>query len=155
MKLTRLSDFIRGVVATRQLPPVEASAKPPTVLMKMDIEGEEPESRSACHIYLFSCNSSLSLIFQGAEVETLSDMMLTGAFQFVTRTMVEFHDRLTSDARRGAMSVDLRKGLEALQKVLGKQLIKSVDDESYGQSDFPLPKCNPKQEERQASSVKT
>jgi hypothetical protein len=78
----------------------------------------------------------------GSEVETLADLLVTGSFQHITKTMVEFHHRLASTPERMSLSQDLEKGLQSLKVITGGRFDLGVlDDESYGDTDFALPQC--------------
>ena len=77
--------------------------KPPTVLMKMDIEG--------------------------SEVEVLPDMLWRGAMSHIDRVLIEFHTRLVS---HNVFRMGLSLSLPLLMKVMAPKLIyRPADDEKY------------------------
>merc|ERR1712029_1130599 len=123
IRLVRLSQFLQEVVAKRKLPPGTYGSRPPKVLMKMDIEG--------------------------SEVDVLPDILLNGGLGAVNGLQIEFHDRLEVIPERQAASLQLDKILYELS-ILCTNLqssgydfnLISIDDETYGTSDFPLPNCN-------------
>lgn len=69
VRLIRLAKFINEVVASRYLRESDPIS-PPSVLMKMDIEG--------------------------AELEVISDMLVSGAMRHVNLTMIEWHWHITA-----------------------------------------------------------
>ena len=74
VNLLKLSDFINNVVATRKIYPLSSSekydenVKPPTVMMKLDIEG--------------------------SEVDVVSDLLFSGSLKNLDVTMIEWHHDL-------------------------------------------------------------
>ena len=74
VNLIKLSDFINNVVATRKIYPLSSSEKseenmkPPTVMMKLDIEG--------------------------SEVDVVSDLLFSGSLKHLDVTMIEWHHDL-------------------------------------------------------------
>ena len=75
VNLIRLSDFIHHVVATRKIPNLESfekEFKPPTVIMKLDIEG--------------------------SEVDVVSDLLFSGSLKHLNIAMIEWHQDLMEDA---------------------------------------------------------
>ena len=75
VKLIRLSDFIHHVVATRKIPNLESFEKefqPPTVIMKLDIEG--------------------------SEVDVVSDLLFSESLKYLNIAMIEWHQDLMEDA---------------------------------------------------------
>ena len=76
VNLIRLSDFINDVVANRIIPltPADKSGKdikPPTVLMKIDIEG--------------------------SELEVVSDLLFAGSLQHIDAAIIEWHQHIMKD----------------------------------------------------------
>ena len=115
INLVRLSDFVHDYVAQRSLSFYNATSLPPTVLMKMDIEG--------------------------SEIEVLTDLLLTGSFLTIDNTIIEFHDWLANTEERKAQSKSLREALGAMEKISQKFKLVEVDDESYLNASPELPKC--------------
>ena len=76
VNLIKLSDFINDVVANRIVPltPSDKSGKdikPPTVLMKIDIEG--------------------------SELEVVSDLLFAGSLQHIDAAIIEWHQHIMKD----------------------------------------------------------
>ena len=76
VNLIKLSDFINDVVANRIVPltPADKSGKdikPPTVLMKIDIEG--------------------------SELEVVSDLLFAGSLQHIDAAIIEWHQHIMKD----------------------------------------------------------
>ena len=123
--LIRLSDFLKNVVGTREIPESGISEiLPPKVAMKMDVEG--------------------------SEVDVVPDLIFTGGLQYINTIMVECHERLEKLPERKLAQHQLEKIIETLseysQNMKGNggrfdfQLV-NLDDESYGTSKLDLPKC--------------
>lgn len=74
VNMIKLSDFINNIVATRKISPLSSAEKldlnikPPTVMMKLDIEG--------------------------SEVDVVSDLLFSGSLKHVDVTMIEWHHDL-------------------------------------------------------------
>ena len=120
--LLRLSKFVNEVVATRRIPkPRTSSPLPPSVVMKMDIEG--------------------------SEVEVVPDLVLEGSFTHINRVMIEWHEGLASSMNRLEATKKARGMVERLESLTkeGKNeeafKIIAMDDETYFASSFPLPRC--------------
>jgi len=119
----RLADYILQKVVTRKLPYQLGQLDiKPSVLMKMDIEG--------------------------SELEVLTDLVATGTLQFIDLTMVEFHPSSYKKNDSRADFIDgLKKSVETLTYISHKLRLQSVinvstlDDESYANVTFPLPRC--------------
>lgn len=103
------------IVAQRSIDRSNATSQPPTVLMKMDIEG--------------------------SEIEVLTDLLLTGAFLHIDNTVIEFHDWLANSEERKAQSITLRDALSAMEKISHKFRLVEVDDESFLNASPELPNC--------------
>ena len=94
----------------------EGSSRPlPYVLMKMDIEG--------------------------SELEVLSDMLLSGSMGVVNESMIEFHAFLFPAKQRKLDLNLLEEVLKMLARSTGTFKVSSLDDETYFDAKFPLPKC--------------
>ena len=120
--LLRLSKFVNEVVAKRRIPkPRISSPLPPSVVMKMDIEG--------------------------SEVEVVPDLVLEGSFTHINRVMIEWHEGLASSMNRLEATKKARGMVERLESLTkeGKNeeafKIIAMDDETYFASSFPLPRC--------------
>ena len=123
ISLIRLVDFLNNVVAMRRLPMTPTGEGPPRVLMKMDIEG--------------------------SELEVLTDMVITGALQYVSLALIEFHPlSYQKNSTRQLGILNLKKSIATLQTI-SKNLnlsstyhVASFDDEHYYNSSFALPNCS-------------
>ena len=124
--MIRLSEFILQKVMTRKLPnmiPKENNHQSPQILMKMDIEG--------------------------SELEVLTDMVITGALQYVSLALIEFHPlSYQKNSTRQIGILNLKKSIATLQTI-SKNLnlsstyhVASFDDEHYYNSSFALPNCD-------------
>jgi len=124
-KMIRLADYILKKVITRKLPAflnLEEMEIKPNVLMKMDIEG--------------------------SELEVLSDLVVTGALQYIDLAMVEYHSQsfYKTDFRSSAIS-GLEKAMDTFNYLSNTLRLKSVynvktfNDDSYTNVNFPLPEC--------------
>ena len=124
--MIRLSEFILQKVMTRKLPnviPKEYDHQSPQILMKMDIEG--------------------------SELEVLTDMVITGALQYVSLALIEFHPlSYQKNSTRQLGILNLKKSIATLQTI-SKNLnlsstyhVASFDDEHYYNSSFALPNCS-------------
>ena len=125
VKMIRLSSFLRDVVATRKIGPVNIN-KPPEVVMKMDIEG--------------------------SEVDVIADLVLSGSIKYINLLMVEWHRRSLLLKERQLASDQLDNLLRKLSEFCNthraytknRQLCRftnlHMDDEKYFKSDFDLPK---------------
>ena len=124
VKLVRLSEFLKNVVGTRNIPTPSSKIYPPKVLVKMDIEG--------------------------SEVDVIPDLIFSGGLQYINIIMVEWHERLEKLPERKMA----KRRLESVLKLLsdysqnmkdhgGKFDFKLViiDDETYATSKFDLPNC--------------
>ena len=126
VRLVRLAKFLREVVGARKVPKLENEDRKPTVLMKIDIEG--------------------------SEIEVIPDILFSGGLGVVNGLMVEFHERLEKLEARKAAHAKLESVLQQLSE-FSKSMSKhggqfnftmhTIDDETYGTSRFPLPKCWP------------
>jgi len=122
IRLVRLSQFLLQTVGRRKLPPATKGQGPPRVLMKMDIEG--------------------------SEIDVLPDILFNGGLSAVNGLMIEFHSRLEKLPQRKASHQKLNDILNQLSS-FSKNLpssgydfsIVNLDDETYGTSNEPLPKC--------------
>ena len=121
-----MSEFILQKVMTRKLPNViskENNHQSPQILMKMDIEG--------------------------SELEVLTDMVITGALQYVSLALIEFHPlSYQKNSTRQLGILNLKKSIATLQTI-SKNLnlsstyhVASFDDEHYYNSSFALPNCS-------------
>jgi len=124
IKMIRFSDYLLKTVATRKLP-LKAAVETPRVVIKMDIEG--------------------------AELEVVPDMFLTGAFKVVDNLHGEWHGchvplvdcRLTLQLEKAAKLLgELSQGLEHQFEAI------SLEDETYSgmplageEVEDPLPTC--------------
>lgn len=92
----------------------------------------------------------------------MTDLVLSGATQYITLIMIEFHPHLTTDKQRKALAEDLATGLkvrcmltqprtkninhshfQAMTVISkGKLGLSEVDDESFGFSEAKFPKCH-------------
>ena len=121
IQLIRLSQFLLDVVGRRKLPTV-ASSRPPTVVMKMDIEG--------------------------SEIDVLPDILFNGGLGAINTLAIEFHERLEIIPARKLAHKQLEEILQKLND-LTKTIkedhynfkILNVDDETYGTSNEKLPHC--------------
>ena len=76
VNVIRLSDFINNVVATRSIPSAtenltKEKIQPPTVIMKLDIEG--------------------------SEVDVVADLIFSGSFKHLDVAMIEWHQEMMRD----------------------------------------------------------
>lgn len=124
ISMIRFSDFLLKTVSTRKLP-LKAAVETPRVVVKMDIEG--------------------------AELEVVPDMFLTGAFRVVDNLHGEWHGchvplvdcRLTLQLEKAAKLLgELSQGLEHQFEAI------SLEDETYSgmplageEVEDPLPTC--------------
>ena len=127
IQLKRLSEFINGVVAKRKLSPADTSSKNlvhPHVVMKMDIEG--------------------------TEVNVVPDLVMSGALQHVDLVMTEWHHgNFAGEKRNHSKRADeVMRGLAKVvdetyheEKLYRRIKVITMDDETYFNSTFPLPKC--------------
>ena len=126
--LIRLSEFLKDVVATRKLPKLqregigskETVSRQPRVVMKMDIEG--------------------------SEVDVIPDLIFTGGLQFINSIMVEWHERLEKLTERIESQKILSEVIENLSEYSRMMStfdfsLVNLDDETYFDSRFDLPKC--------------
>ena len=74
IRLLRLSQFLLDVVGKRKLPPSPGGGQPPTVLMKMDIEG--------------------------SEIDVLPDILFNGGLSVINGLFIEFHERMEKKPSR-------------------------------------------------------
>ncbi len=73
----------------------------------------------------------------GSEVDVIPDLIRTGAMDKVHLAYIEWHPRWQrTEERRNSYW----KALEMVKDYKGCLI--RMDDESYGQSDFPLPSCD-------------
>ena len=104
VKVLHLSEFVLQVVARRKLP--KAIDKPwsrqPTVLMKLDIEGDTG------NILLNSGHRYFPTTISGSEIEVVPDLLLSGAFAHINATMIEWHERLAKGDERKKISRKLQ-----------------------------------------------
>ena len=121
--MIRLSEFILQKVMTRKLANVISKEnQSPQIVMKMDIEG--------------------------SELEVLTDMVITGALQYVSLALIEFHPlSYQKNSTRQLGILNLKKSIATLQTI-SKNLnlsstyhVASFDDEHYYNSSFALPNC--------------
>ena len=121
IRLVRLSNFLKNVVAKRTLPMYNA-ASPPRLVIKMDIEG--------------------------SEIDVIPDLIFNGGLRYINILMVEWHARYERiEARRKAHS-QLREILRSVS-IFDKQMedtgdnhdfrFKDIDDETYQLDNFKLP----------------
>ena len=121
VRLLRLAKFLREVVGPRKIPKLWNEDRMPTVLMKLDIEG--------------------------SEIEVIPDILFSGGLGVVNGLMVEFHGRLEKLEARKVAHSKLKSVLQQLSefsKSMSNQFnftMHTIDDETYGTSRFPLPKC--------------
>jgi len=121
--LLRLSQFLLDVVGKRKLPSKGSSSRrPPTVVMKMDIEG--------------------------SEIDVLPDILFNGGLGVINALVIEFHERLEKIPTRKAAHNQLQEILhklndftESIKDDHYNFKIINVDDESYGNSNERLPHC--------------
>ena len=84
----------------------------------------------------------LTLHFSGSELEVMSDLIVTGAVQYINVSIIELHERLTNDKERKELIQQLQDGIAAVDKISnGGFGLQEVDDETYGGSNFDLPIC--------------
>ena len=88
------------------------------------------------------------LDIEGSELEVLTDLVAMGTLQFIDLTMVEFHPSSYKKNDSRADFIDgLKKFVETLTYISQKLRLQSVinvstlDDESYANVTFPLPRC--------------
>ena len=77
----------------------------------------------------------------GSEIEVLTDLLLSGSLTKINKTLIEFHDWMAATPERKSHSAALRSSLKAMQKISGRFELLAIDDESYGTSNFEMPKC--------------
>ena len=90
----------------------------------------------------------MKMDIEGSELEVLTDLLATGSLQYVDLTMVEYHPHSFKNNDSRADYIDgLQKSVETLT-YLSKKLrlqsqinVNSLDDESYANVTFPLPRC--------------
>jgi len=131
VNLIRLSYFINNIVATRIIPTstekfTKEKVKPPTVIMKLDIEG--------------------------SEVDVVADLLFSGSFKYLDVAMIEWHQEMMRDEdfrKRTIMLQDIVSRISHFEKLHSqtrpdKKQFKalSFDDETYYDSNFELPKCS-------------
>lgn len=114
VRLIRLADLILKKVAKRRLPKQkslkERLMRLPKVLMKVDIEGTQVQQGGQMMFLLFGPT--------GAELEVISDLIMSGAIKHVDQTMVEWHYATTTNKGKRLEQIrDLAKGTEVLADV--------------------------------------
>jgi len=124
VQVMRIADFINRVVAKRRMPKHSDGELPPSVVMKLDVEGKE--------------------------VDIVPDLVMSGALAHIDSLMVDWTDDL-KDGMQWRPQVELvrklRKSIEALVQVglsIGLQHVTevvSLDDETYSEFDEKLPQC--------------
>ena len=90
----------------------------------------------------------MKMDIEGSELEVLTDLLATGSLQHVDLTMVEYHPFSFKKNDSRADYIDgLQKSVDTLT-YLSKKLrlqspinVNSLDDESYANVTFPLPRC--------------
>ena len=127
VNLLRLSDFVKFIVGKRRIPKHLAisSHKPPTVVMKMDIEG--------------------------SEIDVAPDLLFSGGLEFVNFLMVEWHAFLQQQQEGKELTTLLNSIVELISnysRIMDDQLgrkhafeLLNVDDETYGLTKYDLPVC--------------
>ena len=123
IRLVRLSNFLKNVVAKRTLPMYNA-ASPPRLVIKMDIEG--------------------------SEVDVIPDLIFNGGLTYINLLMVEWHARYERILTRRKAHSQLREILRSLSifdenmEDTGENYsfrYTDLDDETYQHDNFDLPVC--------------
>jgi len=114
----RIAEFINGVVATRRLDDGGPNEYPPSVVMKLDVEGRE--------------------------LDVVPDLVMSGALQHIDHLHVdwtkdEWTDESLVDQLSGAMSV--LTTLARNRRLAHTTEVVPLDDESYWDFKGPLPQC--------------
>ena len=83
----------------------------------------------------------MKMDIEGAEIEVITDLILSGSFQYVDSLHVEFHDWLAGSEKRRNKSETSSVTLNSLARLSNKFVIQEIDNEKFGTTDFPLPQC--------------
>lgn len=121
-RLFDLANFVNEVVVKRLVPDLPA-AQSPTILLKVDIEG--------------------------SELELLIDLLLRGSLQHIEAGFVEYHPHIfPASNKRHNHIAQLKSSLETLQQIRHSYMpelpgfnVQYFEEESYFNSNFPLPQC--------------
>ena len=68
-------------------------------------------------------------------------MLLSGGMSFIDRVLVEWHENFAGSEERKIQSQTLRKSLDGIANSTREFDIVELNDESFWESDFDLPKC--------------
>ena len=84
----------------------------------------------------------MKMDIEGSEIEVISDLILRGSFQYIDSIHIEFHDRfIMEEEERLKQSAAAKNLLELLTFTTNRYIVKDVDNEQFGLTDFALPKC--------------
>lgn len=90
----------------------------------------------------------MKLDIEGSELEVLTDLIVSGALHHVDFAAVEYHSSSFDASDVRSTFIDgLRKAVDTLAFLSKKLRLKSelnvvnFDDETYGNTVFPLPNC--------------